>query len=471
MKSFCIYGPPGTGKTTDLVRLTGAYIEKGIEPNRILFLSHTKAAATEAASRISSGINAKTTHSLAFQMKGIVKQQVVDYVKLKDFSKEVGIPVTGKSPDSDQQLGLGDELLAIYNLSLSKKEAPMETYEKSSHPTSKSEFVYFYESYVNWKSTHGFIDFTDMLVNYINDPIDIKIDLLIVDEAQDLSPLQWSMIDELAKFVKFIVIAGDDDQSIFAWGGADPEGMPKFQSKYNATIKFLTQSYRVPRKIHELATSIISNVENRVEKIYLPRDTEGKIKHYGDICHFNFNHFKDKDVMLLFRNYAMRKEVEQELLLRAVPYVCDSGPKGHYDNKYGKALKIWDKILRDEHITGRDNTFVKSMLCSESYKSKFHSDIKKLFDIPPTKLFSTPFFVESYYKRVDLSAKNPIILSSIHGSKGREADIIVLHSGMTQRTIEGMIDDPCSEHRVFYVAVTRAKKELHIISGDSGYVI
>jgi superfamily I DNA/RNA helicase len=58
---------------------------------------------------------------------------------------------------------------------------------------------------------------------------------------------------------------------------------------------------------------------------------------------------------------------------------------------------------------------------------------------------------------------------TIHASKGREADRVVIDTALTQRVVSGMVDDPDSEARVFYVGITRARHRLDIVHGDNGY--
>ena len=62
-------------------------------------------------------------------------------------------------------------------------------------------------------------DFVDLIERYIKEVEAPSLDLLIVDEAQDLTPLQWEMVDKLASNAKKVLYAGDDDQAIHRWTG------------------------------------------------------------------------------------------------------------------------------------------------------------------------------------------------------------------------------------------------------------
>ena len=90
-----------------------------------------------------------------------------------------------------------------------------------------------------------------------------KFEVIFIDEAQDLSLIQWKMIKLLQNHTKDIYIAGDDDQAIFGWAGADVDSFIKF----DAVEIPLKQSKRVPRMIHTRALLRLDNIKSgRLEK-------------------------------------------------------------------------------------------------------------------------------------------------------------------------------------------------------------
>ena len=100
---------------------------------------------------------------------------------------------------------------------------------------------------------------------------DQHFDVLILDEAQDCTPLQWSVLYKMAPKVDRIYLAGDDDQAIFKWAGADIDHFIALRDEVDE-IRTLNQSYRIPGgPIHELSQRIISRVKNRYEKDYKPK--------------------------------------------------------------------------------------------------------------------------------------------------------------------------------------------------------
>ena len=69
----------------------------------------------------------------------------------------------------------------------------------------------------------GLIDYIDMLEKFLDKGESPKFEVIFVDEAQDLSLIQWDIVKKLEKSSKQSIIAGDDDQAIYKWNGADAE--------------------------------------------------------------------------------------------------------------------------------------------------------------------------------------------------------------------------------------------------------
>ena len=98
-----------------------------------------------------------------------------------------------------------------------------------------------------------------------------RLDVVIVDEAQDLSLIQWLMVEQLIRKADRAYIAGDDDQAIFNWAGADMGRLGKLQCKR----EILDKSYRIPGKVHTIAQKIITPIVDRVPKVWQPREEAG----------------------------------------------------------------------------------------------------------------------------------------------------------------------------------------------------
>ena len=113
-----------------------------------------------------------------------------------------------------------------------------------------------------------------MITNFIRSDKCPQFDTVFIDEAQDLSKVQWDMARTLMKSSDDTFIAGDDDQAIFRWAGADVDSFIALDGKINQLI----QSFRVPGQIHKLAANIVNRISKRINKNWLPSKREGQIK-------------------------------------------------------------------------------------------------------------------------------------------------------------------------------------------------
>ena len=113
-----------------------------------------------------------------------------------------------------------------------------------------------------YKKEHTLIDFNDMILEFVKSDASPAFDVVFIDEAQDLSLIQWDMAKSIWNKSGDSYIAGDDDQAIFRWAGADVDSFIAQTGK----ILNLTQSYRIPRAVHDVAMKIIGRVSNRLAK-------------------------------------------------------------------------------------------------------------------------------------------------------------------------------------------------------------
>ena len=274
MTQETILGPPGTGKTQTNSNKIRNCLEKGISPDRIACVSFTRKAAQESRQRVCNdwGIEERdmpyfqTLHSMAFRAGGYSTDEVVGSRDMEEIGKALGMAF-GKKGRSDMEsdfdtLGIaeGDFYMSQYHLARSKS-LPLEEMHRiiADYNVQWPQLKRLVAAYEDYKKARNKIDFTDMIENFIKGGNAPYIDALFVDEAQDLSTLQWAMVDVLRERPSIQVFTGDDDQAIMGFQGADVKAF------LNATEKktVLEQSYRLPRSVWREAQNIGSRRTRR----------------------------------------------------------------------------------------------------------------------------------------------------------------------------------------------------------------
>ena len=498
-----ILGPPGTGKTTTLLNLVDEFIQKGVRPRQIGYLSFTKKAANEAAERAAKKFelnqdddleNFKTLHALAYKRLGMSREKMMSSSDYKEFGVKCGIPIkTAKYSQEDGTFNSDNEYLTIIETARAKQMNLLDHYDsrKNLIDVERNTLYLISEELKKYKKQKGKKDFTDLIEEFITQKITPKFEVLFIDEAQDLSSLQWSMVRKLWKESKKTYIAGDDDQAIFKWAGADVDHFIALKKEVDE-IKILDQSYRIPGgPIHELSQRIISKVQNRFTKDYKPRSEEGILKRYSDVTQVNMS--EGQWLVLASANYFL-DEVKELCELRGWYYQHKN--KNSIDVKLLMALQNWEQWRKGSLLTHIEIKNIYEYLgtnVATGFKTGklLHSEdkysLKNCIDkygLLTDKVWYDSFegldtFTENYIRNMRANgekiAANPRIkMSTIHGAKGGEAHKVLILQDLTNAALETFQNDPDELHRLFYTGTTRTKKELHIVDPkdfDRAYIL
>lgn len=468
-----IVGPPGCGKTTALLDIVEEELDRGTEPDRIGFVSFTRRAAEEASGRAQHRFGLtrddlpyfRTLHSLCFRMLGVTSGQMMTGEHLRTFSDLVGYPINESFSVSTAPQTRGDRLLFMENLARVRQISLEQIYNEDDDDLSWWEVLRFAETLRGFKGKTGVRDFTDLLTEFVVKGTAPRMEVVLVDEAQDLSILQWEVVRKITEGARRVVIAGDDDQAIYRWSGADVASFIRAEGE----VRTLGQSWRVPRKVQDIAGQIISRVPDRRPKEWRARDEEGSVFWHA---HQDLLDFSSGDILVLARNHRQLRSVEEAI--RSSGYLYETKGDRSLDDTMLNAVRTWERWRRRETLTYGDLDRIRPYYSGGLPRGPEDDtaphpphEVGHWFDEMDKIPLKDAAYLRAALRRGEKMDHPRIRLSTIHGMKGGQADKVYLLTDMSRRTHKEYLRSPEDEHRVFYVACTRAREELHIIAPNT----
>ena len=500
---FRYFGPPGTGKTTTLLNKVDELLAGGMSPTNIGYFSFTRKAAHEARDRAVArfGLDAeedfvyfRTLHSLAFLLLGMNSAAVLTDKHLKMFSQKVGVDLTATGLERVEEDGFAmlrsnHPVMRCIDLARNTLQGTRHAYNLADLQIPFYEFEHLFHEYDRFKKLNGLKDFTDMMLDLSANPGYIPyLRTVFLDEAQDLTPLQWKVAEHLGERSDQMFVAGDDDQGIYRWSGAD---IDKFVMLPGAS-EVLSQSYRVPRSVHHVATSVVSRIRKRQQKEWSPRTEEGSVTRIYDPHGIEFN---DKEWLVLAQANYMLDEIAASM--RSSGHFFERFNNPSLGKRVRSAIGSWNHLrgspgneisLKDAqnlygHIstneTGVERGAKKLLDRAEEQDLFTLETLRKHFglrvlDVPwdialdRIKDEDRAYAAALLNRGVNIFRKPKIRLSTIHGAKGGEADNVLLYLDLSGKALMEMERNPDDAYRVLYVGVTRAKENLILkMSEDS----
>lgn len=480
----------GTGKTYTLMNLLTNCLEKA-NPKEIAFTTFTKAGANEAIERALNQNPAyhesdfegfSTLHALCYRR--VPRKQMLNREDYKLLGELTGYPITGSASYSSKDgitynSNAGDRILYYDSLVRNLKTTSEDVLNSQiGNKITAQELDEFSKCYKEFKIKKNKYDFTDQLEQYLKQGKPPRFQYVFVDEAQDLSPLQWDVIDFISQDAKEVFVAGDDKQSIFKFAGGDPNSL--INRTGSRTV--LDTSYRLPQPILEYAEKIAEQITEKQPYRIQSKKERGAVQKIHSLLDLDMN---EGTWFLLARNKVMLNIFENALMQKGQLFTSNCN-HSLFSNKQLKFINMWEdlrrgykfkaselKILYREFLpTGQvvargAKSLLDTMPDAEMYSK---DDLVENFGLKTLTKWDAAFKIPDFTKEVLLKAEKEgrldkagnVEVTTIHATKGREADNVVILPDMTYKTYQGMLKDMDNEHRVFYVAATRAKQNLYV---------
>ncbi|ACV46690.1 MULTISPECIES: UvrD-helicase domain-containing protein [Halomicrobium] len=561
-----LFGGPGSGKTTALLdRVEELLSEDDADVRDILVVSYTRAAAAEIRERLAERLdinprslkgNVCTMHAKAYELLDLSRGDVVGESDKEDFCDEFGLEFEdeyeGSRRRSARSTTLGNKVIATsqwlqrtrrdvadwYDVPFKWDEEevrlPPEIDDNAQTgnkytPTwpGDDDRLDVPEAIRAWRTYKGDNDltgFADMLERVKQRSLLPNVEYLIIDEFQDITTLQYDVYEEWKPRMTKILIAGDDDQVVYAWQGADPDLLLEEDVDVD---EVLPNSYRLPSSILNVVNREVRHIEKRQEKDLNPRKEGGEVlpmlnPSMLDLVREIRRTVDDDEgtVMILFRARYQMFQFMDEFIGEGIPFTCLTDQRMWTDRltEYVRGVEALDA---DERLSVLEGRRLADMLADSAFGTGDRDDLfdeldeiadasekDDLADIemdPDVIREHAPFApdpraaadmlrkvtnfqertVEAYFhgEYAGMDA-DQVRLGTIHSAKGREADHVFVGTDLTEKVVEQMAaqveqndrhvpgdeeftkhTDPIptltdNERRVFYVGMSRARERL-----------
>ncbi|MFG2885543.1 ATP-dependent DNA helicase UvrD2 [Streptomyces sp. NPDC048297] len=523
----CVLAGAGTGKTRAITHRIAYGVRAGIlPPSSVLAVTFTNRAAGEMRGRLrqlgAHGVQARTFHSAALRQ--------LQYF----WPKAIG---GGMPRLVDRKIQLVADAAAACNVRLDRGELRDVTAEiewckvtqtvpadyayaavKAGReaPRDPAEIAHLYTAYEDVKRERAVIDFEDVLlltVAVLQDRHDIAEQVrsqyqhFVVDEYQDVSPLQQRLLELWLGDRDSLCVVGDASQTIYSFTGATPDHLLDFRVRHpGATVVKLVRDYRSTPQVVRLANGLLAQAAGRAADHRLelvsqrpagpdpgyteytdePAEAEGAARRIRELIDAGV---PAAEIAVLFRTNSQSETYEQALADAGVPYQL-RGAERFFDRpevrKAGVALRGAARFggndaLLDDVVDLPSQ--VRAVLSGEGWTTQppagsgavrerwesLAALVNLARDVAATRPGATlADFVTELDERANAQhapTVQGVTLASLHAAKGLEWDVVFLvgvAEGMLPISYAKTDEQIEEERRLLYVGVTRARERLHL---------
>ncbi len=563
-----LFGGPGSGKTSALLDRVEEILDGDVAVNDVLVVSYTRAAAAEIRERLAERLdisprslqgNVCTMHAKAYELLDLSRGDVVGEKQKKAFCESYGLEFedeySGAGRRTARSTTLGNKIIATsqwlqrtnrevadwydvpFQWNAEEIRLPPEIDEHSLSgnkytPTwpSDDDRVDIPEAIRAWrtyKGEEGLVGFADMLERVQQRSLVPNVEYLVTDEFQDITTLQYAVYEEWKPHMDGVLIAGDDDQVVYAWQGADPNIL--LDAAVDEDV-VLPNSYRLPSRILDVVNREVRHIERRQEKDLNPRKEGGAVEAVESPSMLNLvrnvratvAETPDETQMVLFRARYQMFQFLDEFISEGMPFRVLTDQR-MWTDRLQQFVSAVEKIEEGNGITGLEARRLADMLADSAFSTNDRDDLFDEIDerqeaagvddlneiaIDPETIREYAPFVPDPVSAADMSRKitsfqrksvkayfatgtyegadpERVRVGTIHSAKGREADHVFVATDLTEKVVEQMaatieqeqvpIDEEFTrttspvpmltdnERRVFYVGMSRARERLVLL--------
>ncbi|MGX5187667.1 ATP-dependent DNA helicase UvrD2 [Streptomyces avermitilis] len=523
----CVLAGAGTGKTRAITHRIAYGVRAGIlQPSSVLAVTFTNRAAGEMRGRLrqlgASGVQARTFHSAALRQLQYFWPKAVGGGLPRIVDRKIQI-VADAAAACRIRLDRGElrDVTAEIEWSKVTQTVPADYAAAAAKaareaPRDPAEIAQIYATYEDLKRDRAVIDFEDVLlltVGILQDRHDIaeavraQYQHFVVDEYQDVSPLQQRLLDLWLGERDSLCVVGDASQTIYSFTGATPDHLLDFRTRHpGATVVKLVRDYRSSPQVVHLANGLLAQARGRAaehrlelisqrgpgpEPVYTeytdePAEAEGAARRIRDLL---ASGVPAAEIAILFRTNSQSEIYEQALADAGVPYQL-RGAERFFDRPEVRKAGV---ALRGAARFGGNDTLlddvvdlpsqVRAVLSGEGWTSRPPAgsgavrerweSLAALANLaqdfaaakPDATLGDLVAELDERASAQHAPTVQGVTLASLHSSKGLEWDVVFLvgvAEGMMPITYAKTDEQIEEERRLLYVGVTRARQHLSV---------
>ncbi|MFE1848649.1 ATP-dependent DNA helicase UvrD2 [Streptomyces sp. NPDC002387] len=523
----CVLAGAGTGKTRAITHRIAYGVRSGVlQPSSVLAVTFTNRAAGEMRGRLrqlgATGVQARTFHSAALRQLQYFWPKAVGGGIPKIIDRKIQIVADAAAAcrirlDRNELRDAAAEIeWAKVTQTVPADYAAAAVKSGRDVPRDPAEIAQLYAAYEDLKRDRAVIDFEDVLlltVGILQDRHDIADEVraqyqhFVVDEYQDVSPLQQRLLELWLGDRDSLCVVGDASQTIYSFTGATPDHLLDFRTRHpGATVVKLVRDYRSSPQVVHLANGLLAQARGRAadhrlelisqraagpDPLYTeyadePAEAEGAARRIRDLLATGV---PPAEIAILFRTNSQSETYEQALADAGIPYQL-RGAERFFDRPEVRKAGI---ALRGAARFGTNDTLlddavdlpsqVRAVLSGEGWtptppagsgavRERWESLaalVNLAQDFAAAKAGATlADLVAELDERAGAQhapTVQGVTLASLHSAKGLEWDavfVVGVAEGMMPITYARTDEQVEEERRLLYVGVTRAREHLHL---------